>query len=189
MQLRRGTNTPSFFLLLFLAAFSCYPLATLAVCRLRLFDSLFITPDIYEMLVYFIHRQQLLTRSPLFNPRQKCKLLTMALNASKVGHYKKRTLVNGVDTVITVFRYQVSGSEKELEDFEKVQGDNHRLDDKTGKPLWFTTRFAGNSTTLTITENGKVVADNSRMEEIASMVDQYGEATARLYLSLNQPSA
>jgi hypothetical protein len=109
----------------------------------------------------------------------------MALNATKVGHYKKRTLVNGVDSVITVWRYQVSGSEKELSEFEETQGDNHRVDQETGKPLWFTTRFVGPSTTLTITENGKVVADNSSLEEIASMVEQYGEATARLYLSMN----
>ena len=113
----------------------------------------------------------------------------MALNATKIGHYKKRTLVNGVDTVITVWRYSVSGSEKELADFEQTQGDNHRIDEQTGKPLWFTTRFVGPTTSLTITENGKVVADNSRLEEIASMVEQYGEATARLYLSMNTPSA
>lgn len=113
----------------------------------------------------------------------------MALNATKLGQYKKRTLVNGVDTVITVWRYQVSGSEKELQDYAEAQADNHRLDESTGKPLWFTTRFAGNNTTLTITQNGKVVADNSKLEEIASMVEQYGEATARLYLSMNQPSA
>lgn len=113
----------------------------------------------------------------------------MALNATKVGHYKKRTLVNGVDSVITVWRYQVSGSENELAKFEETQGDNHRIDESTGKPLWFTTRYAGNSTALTITENGKIVADNSKLEEIASMVEQYGEATARLYLSMNQASA
>ncbi len=113
----------------------------------------------------------------------------MALNATKVGHYKKRTLINGVDSVITVWRYSVSGSEQELTKFEETQGDKHRIDETTGKPLWFTTRFAGNSTSLTITENGKIVADNSRLEEIASMVDQYGEATARLYLSMNQQPA
>lgn len=113
----------------------------------------------------------------------------MALNASKVGHYKKRTLVNGVDTVITVWRYSVSGSEQELAKFEEVQGDNHRIDENTGKPLWFTSRFVGPTTALTITENGKVVADNSRLEEIASMVEQYGEATARLYLSMNSQAS
>lgn len=114
----------------------------------------------------------------------------MRLKANKVGSpYKKRTLVNGIDTVITVWRYAVSGSEEELAKFEEVQGDNHRIDEQTGKPLWFTTRFAGNETTLTITTNNKVVADNSKLEEIASMVEQYGEATARLYLSMNKSSA
>ena len=87
----------------------------------------------------------------------------MALNATKVGHYKKRTLVNGVDTVITVWRYSVNGSETELTKFEETQGDNHRIDESTGEPLWFTTRYAGNSTAFTITENGKFVADNSKL--------------------------
>lgn len=111
------------------------------------------------------------------------------LKATKSGLYKKRVIKEGKESVITVWRYQVEGTEKELADFEQAQGDYHRLDEQTGKPLWFTTQFVGNSTTLTVTENGRIVADNSHLEELASMVQQYGEATARLYLSMNAQNA
>lgn len=73
-----------------------------------------------------------------------------------------------------VFVYSVSGTEAQLEEFEAAQGDNHRVDDKTGEPLWFTTRCVGNSGTLIITTNGKVVPDMSAFDQAASLAKQYG---------------
>ena len=73
-----------------------------------------------------------------------------------------------------VFVYTVAGTEAQLEEFKSVQGDNHRTDDKTGEPLWFTTRCVGNSGTLIITTNGKVVPDMSAFDQAASLAKQYG---------------
>jgi hypothetical protein len=72
-----------------------------------------------------------------------------------------------------VFRYEVQGSEAELAKYEEIQGENYRKTDD-GKPLFFTTRFAGNSVDLIITRAGKVVADMSAFDAAASMATQYG---------------
>lgn len=73
-----------------------------------------------------------------------------------------------------VFVYSVAGTEAQLAEFETAQGENHRKDDKTGEPLWFTTRCVGNSGTLIITTNGKVVPDMSAFDQAASLAKQYG---------------
>lgn len=74
----------------------------------------------------------------------------------------------------TVFVYSVSGKAEELEAFAKAQGDNHRVDEATGKPLWFTTRCIGQTGELIITTNGKVVPDMSAFDQAASLAKQYG---------------
>lgn len=74
----------------------------------------------------------------------------------------------------TVFVYSVSGTSEQLEAFAKAQGDFHRVDEKTGENLWFTTRCIGNSGTLIITTNGKVVPDMSAFDQAASLAKQYG---------------
>jgi len=74
----------------------------------------------------------------------------------------------------TVFVYSVSGTEAQLADFATAQGENHRVDDVTGEPLWFTTRCVGDNGTLIITSNGKVVPDMSEYEKAASLASQYG---------------
>lgn len=100
----------------------------------------------------------------------------MALTAKLVGSYRKE--LSGTK----VFRFVVSGTEKELETFETAQGDNYRLDDKTGKPLWFNTRYIGDNVNLIITSNNKVVADDTEMSKLQSLVEQFGADTARLIL-------
>jgi len=74
----------------------------------------------------------------------------------------------------TVFVYTVTGNATELAAYEKVQGSYHRVDPKTGETLWFTTRFVGESGSLIITDNNKVVADMSEFDKQASLVQQYG---------------
>lgn len=74
----------------------------------------------------------------------------------------------------TVFVYGVSGKADELEAFAKAQGENHRVDEATGKPLWFTTRCIGQTGELIITRNGRVVPDMSAFEQMASLAKQYG---------------
>lgn len=73
----------------------------------------------------------------------------------------------------TVFVYGVSGTPEQLAAFAKAQGENHRTDE-SGTPLWFTTRCVGDSGTLIITTNGKVVPDMSEYDKAASISAQYG---------------
>lgn len=104
------------------------------------------------------------------------------LKATFHGNYKKRTMIKGQDTVITVFRYTVSGSAEDIKQYEEAQGDNLVIDDKTGKPLYFTTNYISDNVELTITENGKVVVDDSEFAKLKSLIDTYGEGVARLML-------
>jgi hypothetical protein len=100
----------------------------------------------------------------------------MALIAKFQRKYRKAV------TGTTVFVFNVTGSEKELEAFQEAEGDNYRLDDKTGKPIWFSTRFIDDSVNLVITENGKVVADDSEMSKLQSLVEQFGIDVAKLIM-------
>ena len=71
-----------------------------------------------------------------------------------------------------VFVYQVSGSEKQIQEFEDIQGENLRTDD-AGNPLFFTIDFHGNSVALIITTKGKIVADTSNMDKVANLASRY----------------
>lgn len=72
------------------------------------------------------------------------------------------------------FVYGVSGSADNLAKFAAAQGDNHRTDEVTGTPLWFTTRCIGQAGTLIITSNDKVVPDMSAYDQADSLAKQYG---------------
>ena len=72
-----------------------------------------------------------------------------------------------------VFVYSVSGTQAELDAFAQAQGDYHRVDEATGKPLWFTTRGVGPKGKLIITTNGNIVADMSAFDMAASLASQY----------------
>lgn len=74
----------------------------------------------------------------------------------------------------TVFVYEVSGSKEQLDAFAAAQGENHRVDESTGNPLWFTTRCVGQTGELIITTNNKVVPDMSKFDQAASLAAQYG---------------
>lgn len=74
----------------------------------------------------------------------------------------------------TVFVYSVDGDVQQLENFKSAQGSNYRVDEKTGAPLWFTTRCIGDEGTLIITSNNKVVPDMSEYDKMASLAAQYG---------------
>lgn len=102
----------------------------------------------------------------------------MALKAKLVGSYRKP------QSGTKVFRFNVTGSDKELEQFETAQGDNYRIDDVTGKPLWFSTRYISDNVDLIITSENKVVADDTEMSKFQSLVEQYGIDTAKLILSM-----
>ena len=100
----------------------------------------------------------------------------MSLKAKLVGSYRKPI------TGTKVFRFNVFGTESELRDFESAQADNYRVDDTTGKPMWFSTRYVGDNIDLIITSNNQVVADDTEMSKLQSLVEQFGAHTARLIL-------
>ena len=107
----------------------------------------------------------------------------MALTAKLVGSYRKPV------TGTKVFRFNVFGTESELQEFETAQGDNYRVDEQTGKPMWFTTRYVGDNINLVITKDNNVVADDTEMSKLQSLVEQFGAETAKLILMQQGKSA
>ena len=101
------------------------------------------------------------------------------MKASFLSSYRKSKI--GQNPVV-VFRYAVEGSEEDIQKYSEIQGDNLVLDDKTGKPLYFTTRYISDSINLIITENNRVVADDSEIVKLQSLVQTYGLDVAKLML-------
>lgn len=53
----------------------------------------------------------------------------------------------------TLHVYAVNGTKSELSDFESIQGENFRTDEKTGKAVYFTRRYVGKFAQLEQREN------------------------------------
>ncbi len=98
------------------------------------------------------------------------------LTAKLVGNYRKKV------TGTLVFRFQVNGTNDEIEQYKSVMGDNLVLDDTTGKPLYFTTRYVSDNVKLLITSENKVVTDDTDIAKLQSLVQQYGADVARLIM-------
>lgn len=73
-----------------------------------------------------------------------------------------------------VFRYAVKGKEADLEKYRDAQGEFLVEDSTTGDPLYFSSRFVGKSCDLIVTDEGKIYADMSELEQQASLVAQFG---------------
>lgn len=71
------------------------------------------------------------------------------------------------------FLYAVSGDSASLKAFKKAEG-QYYYENAEGVPLWTSLSFHGNDVTLVINKDGKVVADNTVMRQIASLIDQHG---------------
>lgn len=72
------------------------------------------------------------------------------------------------------FVYGITASADDLAKYKEAQGQYYREDESTGQALWFTTRCVGDSGTLIITSNGKIVPDMSKFDQAASLAAQYG---------------
>ena len=72
------------------------------------------------------------------------------------------------------FRYKVTGTPDALEAYQQAQGDYYRVDEETGNVLWFTTRYAGEKGTLVVSDSGKIYADMTEFNKIASLTEQFG---------------
>jgi hypothetical protein len=90
------------------------------------------------------------------------------LRVESRGQYRKPL------TRKVVFRYAVSGSPKAIEAYRDAQGEYYREDDKTGEAMWFSPNFIGKSGTIVVTDDNKVYADTSELEQQASLVSQLG---------------
>lgn len=89
------------------------------------------------------------------------------------GSYRKAGTGN------LVFRGIVNGSEAELADYKATQGSNYVQDEKTGKPLFFTTRpiaerFKLVKTRGTAEKPARYIADSSDMDLKAAIVKNLG---------------
>ncbi len=93
------------------------------------------------------------------------------LNATFARSYKKR---NKNNELVDVFVYHVSGSKEATEEYKKVQGEFLRTDEATGKDIFFSTRYVGDTAKLIITEKGNVVPDMSEYAKAHSLASQFG---------------
>lgn len=93
------------------------------------------------------------------------------LNGTFQRSYKKRDKNNNL---VDVFVYSVTGSKDAIEAYEKAQGEFLRTDETTGKHLFFSTRYVGESAKLIITEKGNVVPDMSEFAKAHSLASQFG---------------
>lgn len=115
------------------------------------------------------------------------------LIAQFLSSYKKPAVDAG-KSATTVFRFTVTGTESEMKEYKDIQGDNLRVDKETGKPLFFSTRFFGNRMKLIVTTNEstgeqRIIADDSELVKIQSLVDTFGADVAKLVLAGNSASA
>lgn len=77
----------------------------------------------------------------------------------------------------TVFRYHVEGTKDEIEKYEKIQGDNLRIDedDPKNRPLYFSTTNVGQTANLDITNNGNVVVKDDDYEALKAATNAEGD--------------
>ena len=91
----------------------------------------------------------------------------MGLLAKSVGQY-----VNGKGNL--VYRYIVTGSKADIERYEELQGVEFlRHDEKTGAPLYFSSKSLGAQCPLVFTQHDKIVPDFSELNHLASLSAQF----------------
>lgn len=72
------------------------------------------------------------------------------------------------------FVFEVTGSEKDIAEYKKAQGDFYQEDKKSGKPLFYSFNCAPDGSKLVITEKGKIFADDTEIRKAKSLVAQFG---------------
>lgn len=106
----------------------------------------------------------------------------MALTAKLKNSYRK----TGDSTLR--FVYIVSGTPDDIKKYEEIRGEQLRLDDNTGKPLYFTKRYVADNIKLIITSENNIVTDDSDVAKLQSLIDQYGFDVARLLMAQSNGS-
>lgn len=73
-----------------------------------------------------------------------------------------------------VFVYNVKGTAAQLDEYRDAQG-SFLVEDEKGQPLFFTSRYVGESCPLVANHNGDgFYADTTEMDKQAAMVQQFG---------------
>ncbi len=91
------------------------------------------------------------------------------------GSYKKSDNNGGYRNV---FRYVVSGSQQEIEQYQEAQGVNYR-ETESGQPLFFSNSFAGANVNLIKTANNRYVVDTSAFAQAEGMLNNFASAELR----------
>jgi hypothetical protein len=92
----------------------------------------------------------------------------MSLKAEFKRSYTKKESLN------KVFVYEVTGSKADMEKYETIQGEFYKVDNESGKALYFASKFFGDHGNLIITSNNNVVPDMSEFDKAASLASQFG---------------
>jgi hypothetical protein len=85
------------------------------------------------------------------------------------GSYKKSDNNGGYRNV---FRYVVSGSQQEIEQYQEAQGVNYR-ETESGQPLFFSNAFGGTSINLIKTDKNRYVIDTSAFAQAEGMLGNF----------------
>lgn len=74
-----------------------------------------------------------------------------------------------------VFVYKVTGSKSQMAQYIESQGEylKYQDDDESLSPLYFDTKYAGETGSLIITQKGRAVIDNTEESKIISLMEQH----------------
>ena len=97
----------------------------------------------------------------------------MSLKIQFQRSYRKAGKTPGAPSHL-IFVYLVTGTAEQMTEFRDIQSANLREDEK-GNPLFFTSRYAGETAMLTLNHSGTdYYVDNTEMDKQASLVAQFG---------------
>lgn len=74
-----------------------------------------------------------------------------------------------------VFVYKVTGTKSQLTQYIEAQSEylKYEDNDESKAPLFFTTKYAGDTGALVITQSGKIVVDTTEENKLASLMEQH----------------
>jgi hypothetical protein len=85
----------------------------------------------------------------------------------KVRQYRKK------ETGKLVFVYTVKGKAEELDQYREQAG-SYLVEDDNGAPLFFSTRYVGESCPSLTTQDGRIIPDTTEMDMQVALAEQYG---------------
>lgn len=92
-------------------------------------------------------------------------------------------------TAKTIFVYAVKGTPEQLAKYKASKGEFYREDKDTEEVLMFSSRFVGKAAQLVETSKGEFVPDTSEIEQLASLINQFGIDVAKTVVGKNTEAA